>query len=279
MAKNIFYSETYSGSAPYTTTFTPTSKTDLCDQIKTALVAAGWSATGGSGDWYLSTPNTHPDGLLMKIRIWTNTNCVQFALYDPTGSVWNLSANPCAWLLYSLGVCRVNAGAYWCWINFDTGVATARGWAFFGLPKIADYLAASSPSAITDAQFVCGNSRGDASTTVSNNMLTDARCSYAQRVYNSTRSYSTSDIVFAPAVREVNSPVWWADWSVNVGPATCGLNDGVSRNLWVGYYFDMIAVDGLDFVIGDQFSFDSKTWRVVGRFATYAGRVLAVVVP
>src|SRR4051812_29660661 len=78
----------YSGSSIQNTTFTPTSKQSLINNIETVLLAAGWTTVSGHNTTTLIMQTaTTPQGLNIQFKFKDNAGtCVTFSLQNVLGT-------------------------------------------------------------------------------------------------------------------------------------------------------------------------------------------------
>lgn len=158
----LIYSKTYSGYDPVSTTFTATTITALVDNIKAALVSAGWSVySGSSGNWVLDSGPNHPNGFSLRIRLYNPGSGSTARIY--TILPYDSSSTLHLFLLPGSDTFRVMAGAYW-FVVYSTGSDAARKIAEVFIPYLPSQIQ-GSPPAYTSIACLHGNAASDIDTT------------------------------------------------------------------------------------------------------------------
>jgi len=281
----------YSGGPIVSTTFDASSRTALVDNLKAALVNAGWTTvSGSSGDWKLQSAST-PAGHAIRVR-----------LYDPGGSAVSarmrlLSAdevvapNGDLWLKAGSGyVYRVMANKYQFMCFRDGEFSTAgTAWAA-GVPWTPSW------HSVARLGWAASASRSDNETSARDSWRTRpywGDCAHAV-IYGSTGLYSDSGLqhsswlqYLAPYKAHGNADsltgLRWPDGSILVADPLISYAVDAWGNVgrMVGQLWDAIIVAdsaiGADVII----QFDSKSWRMVryDAAATYGPWSLALLEP
>jgi hypothetical protein len=148
------------------TTFVPTNKQNLIDNIETVLLAAGWTTISGHGTTTLVMQSaTTPQGLNMQIKVKDNSGtCVAVSVQNVAGTkVGNNSTtqgfqlNPGS----SSKTYRMVANKYQAFI-WTASPTPAREFAAWGVPYLPSFL----NTVVTEAIWGCGNSLSDSSSTI-----------------------------------------------------------------------------------------------------------------
>jgi hypothetical protein len=159
------------------TTFVPTNKLDLANQIETVLLAAGWTTISGHNTTNLLMETaTTPQGLKIRVRFKDNSGtCLTISIENAAGSVVGANStaagggylNPGA----STKTYRIIANKYQAFIF--TGIPTpAREFCAFGVPYIPSFLV----GVITTCGWMCCNSVSDTDTTIRASWRTQLGC-------------------------------------------------------------------------------------------------------
>lgn len=148
------------------TTFVPTNKQNLIDNMETVLLAAGWTTISGHGTTTLVMQSaTTPQGLNCQIKVKDNGGtCVAVSIQNVAGTkvganstTAGMQLNPGA----SSKTYRMVANQYQAFIWTATPTP-AREFAAWGVPSLPTFL----NTVITEAIWACGNSLSDSSSTI-----------------------------------------------------------------------------------------------------------------
>lgn len=148
------------------TTFSPTNKQDLINQIETVLLAAGWTTISGHATTTLVMQSaTTPDSLNMQIKLKDNGGtCVAVSLQNVAGTkVGNNSTTAGAQLNpgASTKTYRIVANKYQVFIWTPTPTP-AREFAAWGVPALPSFLS----GVVTEAMWLQGNAGSDTTATI-----------------------------------------------------------------------------------------------------------------
>lgn len=155
----------YSGNAQ-TSTFTPSVKQDIINDVETALLAAGWTTISGHGTTNLLMQSaTTPQGFAIHVRLKDNGGtCVTFSLESTDGVlVGGNSTTAGIFLNPNSGgyVYRVVCNKYQAFIYATPDPGVGRTFAAFGVPYVPSWVA----SMTTRVGWLQGNAVSDTDTT------------------------------------------------------------------------------------------------------------------
>jgi hypothetical protein len=148
------------------TTFVPTNKQDIINNVETVLLAAGWTTISGHATTNLLMQSAAtPQGYAINVRLKDNAGtCVTFSLESTDGvlvggnstTVGGAFVNPGTSLTF-----RIVANKYqaFLWTSPST---VARGFAAFGVPYVPSFLTGVT----TRIGWMMGNTDTDSDTTV-----------------------------------------------------------------------------------------------------------------
>jgi hypothetical protein len=192
------------------TTFIPTNKQNLIDNIETVLLAAGWTTISGHATTTLVMQSaTTPQGLNMQMKFKDNGGtCVTLSLQNVSGSkvgtnstTTGVQLNPGA----SSKTYRMVANKYQAFI-WTASVTPGREFAGFGVPYIPVFLV----GVIIECMWLQGNGISDTSTTIATSLRT------------SLQSYTPTAGLFGTQQMLVNGNLWQLDANTNPGSQNGG---------------------------------------------------------
>lgn len=257
------------------TTFVPTNKQNLIDNIETVLLAAGWTTISGHGTTTLIMQSaTTPQGLNMQMKFKDNGGtCVTLSLQNVAGTkvgtnstTTGVQLNPGA----SSKTYRVVANKYQCFI-WTASPTPAREFAAFGVPSLPSFLT----GVITEAMWLQGNGISDSSATLGTALRT------------SLQSYTPGVGNFATQQLLVNSNLWQLDANANPGNQNggfCLINTGmyIMDNLRAYRWHDSSAllIDalmawGLTSAV-DEAKIRGQMWDAMVSSESYSGDITTI---
>jgi hypothetical protein len=202
------------------TTFVPTNKQNLIDNIETVLLAAGWTTVSGHGTTNLLMQTaTTPQGLNMRFRFKDNTGtCIQISLENVSGTKVGTNTvstgaplNPGA----SSKTYRIVANKYQA-VIWTASPTPAREFAMLCVPFIPSFLS----GVITELGFLIGNGQSDTGTSIMKTLRTGLDC-----VVHGTGLHGTTQAL-------CNGNLW--QWDNNPGVVGLGALATVQPSLATG---------------------------------------------
>src|SRR5262245_8529454 len=156
----------YAAGTKVNTTFVPTNKQTLINNVETQLLAAGWTTVSGSGTTNLLMQSaTTPQGYAIRIRLKDNAGtCVTFSLESTDGALTGGNSTTVGGAYINPGAgavtFRIVANKHQAFI-WTSPSSVARGFAAFGVPYVPSFL-----STVTRVGWMMGNVAFDTDTTV-----------------------------------------------------------------------------------------------------------------
>jgi hypothetical protein len=273
----------YSSGAPTVATSTPATRTAMVDFVKDNLITAGWSViSGSSGDWVVKTAVTAA-GFSVRMRIWDpgSGNCARLALNNNTGTVV-LDASAPVYLYPSGSTYKIIANEYQFFVFVESSTA-ARSFAAGGVPYVPSHLTSSFSDVVG---WLTGNATTDGDTSE------DA--SLRSQTVNATMNTGVNwQVIFdevgvGSSGNDANRPCFIAlVQGTNQGTAPqminndyliyeplLAMNDNTSlHSKVVGQLWDFAVSSQPAAVLDDEFSFDSRTFHVMGT-STASGDIM-----
>jgi hypothetical protein len=119
-------------------TFTTVTKTDICSNVQTQLVAAGWTVVSGGGTTNtLYNSATTPDGLAIRCRVHDNGGaCVQFSISSPDGTQICADSLTTGGSILPGFTMRIIASAYQFFLYAPNNYASSRLSVLVSCPKV-----------------------------------------------------------------------------------------------------------------------------------------------
>ena len=275
----------YAGGSIIQATSTPGSRTAMVDFIEAQLVLAGWSSSGSSGDYTMTTATT-PQSLSIKMRVWDpgSGNCARLALHNISGSI-NLDADNPIFVFPNGSTYTIIANKYQFFLFVDTGFA-ARTFAAGGVPYVPSFLEASFSESLGWLQ---GNATTDSDAVADTSFRWGVEFQGTGNHHEvideagdgdgGADDWSSRLVAMVDGGVDVTVPVqfWNGDWLV-YEPLLMMNSSGLAKG--VGQLWDCAVTTEDGIVLDDEFTFDSRTFHVVGIIitgqATDGGLLVAV---
>ena len=151
----------YSGSVR-TSTFSPSTKQNIIDNVETALLAAGWTTISGHATTnLLMQSGTTPQGFAARIRLKDNGgNCVTFSLESTDGSLVGGNSTTVGGAFVQPGTSqtfRIVCSAYQAFLFVTPYSGVNRSFAGFGVPYVPSWVAATT----TQLAWMMGDGQND----------------------------------------------------------------------------------------------------------------------
>lgn len=266
------YSTDYEGSI-VSTTVSATTITALVDGIKTAMVSAGWSATGATGDWSLTSGASHPNGFTVTVRVWNPSDgsvSARLAIKAPPNLT---SSNGVRYLFPNSETYRVIASPYHVWIYSQSSSAARRTAGVF-VPATPDAIE-GSPVGTQNAALLMGSGGSDGSTSVVNTFRDNFQGGDGQLVLGAD-SYGVSNdnsiwslnILYLSGAVQYRGAQNWADGSIVTFTPMLAMRINTGGMKIGGYLFDAFIACTDSPAVGAVWSYDGKIFRCIGLLTT-----------
>lgn len=276
----------YSGAHYYTQFNGGATRTELADNLKAALVAAGFSvASGSSGDWKLDSQIT-VNGLQFRARVYDPGSgpyaSVICSLVDDT---LPLNSIPCLLAFNAAETWEFYGNPFFATMQVLPWAGVSSKAAMFGTGWTPDFFHDASPNecvaVVFQHYFPAGYKSMFGGSTVG------FRTALFGAIWNAQKfeENSTTDFVAQPNIPVFppnfvvggQRPLRWAvDDSYHIldplleFSLVAGLGDTASARVRM-QFFDMIVVHGDGYEAGDEIQWDGYVWRCVNHLNSIAG--------
>lgn len=267
----------YSPGSVVNNTFTPVTKADMCDNIRTNLVNAGWASSGSSPNYTLTSVATSQSLQLKIVTSAADTNCARLTLKNASGS---LTATTVVFLLPDSTTWRIIANNYGFWVMKDSSpTVDKRDFGFAFTPYVPSWTGiteccVAGGRCLSDSSTAACRSFRDALTHDGNNSNTGAYCTITNGTMVNVGTFEADQgtlrfKVGGSAIENTNDLTNAAcstffDGTIFMETPYIAYGASGTTNIATcqGVVYDSVIVEQ-SYAYGTTKSFDSKTWMAI----------------